>query len=789
MADIIQWADWANMQELITEGNAMVSGMSAEEAVAALGAKANSGLYVYNGATAAGASNIIEFPNAATAAEAATAYTEAGGTVSATGAAIAATGAAKSTANLTVIQGGAGASSSGVAGLLSVSLPTAAAALAPLAGVAVGAGLYTSNPELWTNISKTLLPFCYSDSELLPVVADANGNTYYSRDVINAIKEFISTLSPETKATLVDTSILDEPNTPQPIPCAAGQVTVSRQDKRYPENPYTSYNYSYRDNSSTVYIVCKLTRDTFTVNAYSKNNFTPVETYESGRESTSRVYRYGDYFVSVMDSISYSTWNITTTVPIYNQSLTTVGQEDIAKILFEGVVQEIYSTGLSKWNGDAYPDTASPINIFTGYDADGNPMYSPYYPVTTPIGDPGTSTDPDANPDPSTNPDPAPAIDPWISPLPSPSSYPVEVPISVPAPLPDPIPDEQPVPPPDIDPSEEKDETPPDDPEPDPDPTDEGVTPEPIIPVIPIPQSSANGLLHVYNPTRTQIDEFGAWLWTTFSGDLIDTLSKLFNDPMDAVIGLHELYATPATGGSTTIKCGFLDSDVSSRLVSTRYTTINCGSVVVEEYYQNYLDYSPYTQCMIYLPFVGIVPVSADDIIGNAVNITYHVDSYTGCCIAVVTVARSGYSSTVYQFNGNCAVEIPITSGYQSQLMSGFLGLVGTVASGGNPYVGMRASQIGSAGYGKNVVQHSGAFGASFGAMGCKKPYIIVRRPVQKKVPNYSLSYGYPAHKMVFVGNCTGYLRCREVRVTSTTATNVEKEMIVSALKAGVYVR
>ena len=42
---------------------------------------------------------------------------------------------------------------------------------------------------------------------------------------------------------------------------------------------------------------------------------------------------------------------------------------------------------------------------------------------------------------------------------------------------------------------------------------------------------------------------------------------------------------------------------------------------------------------------------------------------------------------------------------------------------------------------------------------------------------------------MVTVSNCIGYLKAREVRVTSTTATNVEKQMIVEALKSGVYVK
>ena len=353
--------------------------------------------------------------------------------------------------------------------------------------------------------------------------------------------------------------------------------------------------------------------------------------------------------------------------------------------------------------------------------------------------------------------------------------------------MPNPVPMPQPVPSPEVDPSVIPEKTP-SNPEPPKKPIDGGDSGSPIVPVIPTLPSSATGLLHVYNPTQSQIDAFGSWLWTTFSGDLIDTLSKLFNDPMDAVIGLHELYATPSTQGDTTIKAGFLDSGVSSKLVGNRYTTINCGSVVVEEYYQNYLDYSPYTQVYIYLPFIGIVPVSADDIIGNAVNITYHIDSYTGCCIAVITVARQGYSSTVYQFEGNCAVEIPITSGYQSSLMAGLIGVAGTAISG-SPSVGLTSAHVGRAGLGKNTVSHSGSFGSSYGAMGCKIPYIIVRRPIQKKISDYSKSYGYPAHKMVYVGNCNGYLRAKEVIVTSTTATNLEKEMIVSALKSGVYVK
>lgn len=773
MSDVIKFSDWESLKSLIKEGNQYVSGMSAAEAATALGAKANSGVYTYQAATAAGASNVINFPNAATAAEAAAEYVAGGGSVSGAGAATAATGAAENVANMTIIKGGA-EGASGVAGLLAMPLPTAAAAIAPLAGAAIGVGLYELNPEFWSTVSETLLPFCYDDSELLPVTVDGNGNTYYSQEAIEAVKKLMSSFETEGYAN----SDLVTGEFTKPI-----KFTTSYRSKvgaSY-ETVYGGRFVTFRFSTNEIGVLCYATDKT---SIKVLNELTGTITNLGGAPATvnGKPFYYTSHIFSDRDFTPITVDNIISERPLSTTKILNIGYT----VLY-GDISTAYPVGITNWTGNAYPETVTPINVLTGYDAEGNPIYTPYYPVTTPIGDPGVSTDPSVNPDPTVNPNPAPAIEPYIPPSPDPSKYPQSVPPSNPAPLPNPVPSAQPVPDPSADPSQET-ENPPDDPTDPKPPTDGGESGTTIIPSIPTLPSAATGLLHVYNPTQAQIDAFGSWLWTTFSGDLIDTLSKLFNDPMDAVIGLHELYTTPSTQSDATIRAGYLDSGVSAKLVGNRYTTINCGSVVVEEYYQNYLDYSPYTQVYIYLPFIGIVPVSADDIIGNAVNITYHVDSYTGSCIAVISVAKEGYSSTVYQFQGNCAVEIPISSGYQSSLMAGLLGVAGAAISG-SPAVGLTAAHIGRAGLGKNAVSHSGSFGSSYGAMGCKIPYIIVRRPVQKKVTDYSKSYGYPAHKMVYVGNCKGYLRAKEVRVTSTKATNVEKEMIVSALKSGVYVK
>lgn len=414
----------------------------------------------------------------------------------------------------------------------------------------------------------------------------------------------------------------------------------------------------------------------------------------------------------------------------------------------------------------------------------------PYpWPFPYPYPDPS----PDPYPDPEKIPDPKqtvdPIIDPWPWPIPDPKTDPDPNPKddpSQPEPKPEPEPDRPPV-------------------DPDPPPPSGTIDPAPP-PIIPLPFSSTTGLISVYHPTQSELLAFCNWLWVTWQDA---TIEKIWNNPFDGVITLFELYCTPTDVGRKTIRSGFLDSNVSSETIS-RYTEIDCGSIGVPEYFGNYLDYAPYSKCHIYLPFIGIIELNVDDIVGHGVNVTYRIDEYNGSCIAMITVAKSTsvngtdveYSNIMYQFSGNCAVDLPIAGGSQAAIKAGMLeaaawglgSVVGGIMSGSSPLsigAGMAygaASAVHSLVSAKSSVQHSGSFGASFGALGNKKPFIIVTRPKQIQVPNYQELYGYPAHKMVTIRECTGYLRCREVHVISPTASDEEKTLIEQMLKEGVYV-
>lgn len=329
-----------------------------------------------------------------------------------------------------------------------------------------------------------------------------------------------------------------------------------------------------------------------------------------------------------------------------------------------------------------------------------------------------------------------------------------------------------------------------------------------------IPQSGP-GFIHVYNPTPAEFVAFGTWLWVTYADATID---KILNNPFDGVIGAHELYATPNRDGSDNIRSAFLTCPTTAALVTNRYSEIDCGTVIIPEFYGNYLDYSPYSQAYIYLPFIGINEVSIDDIVGHAVNIRYRVDSYSGSCIAMIFVAKGGYQNLCYQFAGSCSVEVPMAGGSQAAIKAGMMqaeayARAAMIQAGANVVGGIGSALMGNVGgvlsslsgiasnyaqaqagveaakvANKSSVQHSGQFGASHGAMGEKVPFFIIRNPIQVKVVNYNEDYGFPAHKRVIVGGCRGYLRVREVNVISAHATDEEKMAIEMALKGGVYV-
>lgn len=560
-------------------------------------------------------------------------------------------------------------------------------------------------------------------------------------------------------------------------------------------------------------------------------------TVDSTVSSTATTRNGVTYYYAIMGPGTIHTEDFVPAIAPSSTSPSTIGTWDLCYLVLNGEIEEMgYPEGTSKSSAPSYTPSTIPIagNLATSYDPDtGTLGTEPLVPINV-TEDPYDATGSTIDPTSPTDDENAGVINPgipgYVPDTDDPSAQPREEDVPIPLPIPDTKPSNPAVPlvnPSVIDSTlinelvEELANTL--DPQPG---QSSGIIPVPPLPGITDPETgqttfpsiipdSGPGFIHVYNPTPSEFVAFGSWLWVTYADTTID---KILNNPFDGVIGAHELYATPNRGGRDNIRSAFLTCPTTADLVPNRYSEIDCGTVIVPEFYGNYLDYSPYSQAYIYLPFIGINEVSIDDIVGHAVNIRYRVDSYSGSCIAMIFVAKDGYQNLCYQFAGSCSVEVPMAGGSQaaikaaemqaeayarasmasavghlfggigSALMGSLGGTLSSISGIANDYAQAKAGVEAARVANKSSVQHSGQFGASHGAMGQKIPFIIIRNPIQVKVVNYNDDYGFPAHKRVIVGGCSGYLRVREVNVISAHATDDEKAAIEALLKNGVYV-
>ena len=303
-----------------------------------------------------------------------------------------------------------------------------------------------------------------------------------------------------------------------------------------------------------------------------------------------------------------------------------------------------------------------------------------------------------------------------------------------------------------------------------------------IPPKNPTDSVTSGRLFTVYNPTADQIDALGGYLW---GESIAGTLASIFTNPLNAIISLHCIYCEPDVIGTREIRLGYLASGVSAKYVVSQYKEVDCGTIRIPEYYGDCRDYSPYTSINLFLPFIGFRPIKVDDVMGSELSIKYFVDVYTGACLACVSVNKGGVIQLTYNFDGNCSVMLPLTSGSWANMTVGLATALTSMIV--NPVAG--ALQIPNAVHNGISMSSQGQMGSNVGAMGRKKPYVVITNTQAYDAVGYNELYGYPANILTKLSQLQGYTKVKEVHVENVNnATVDEKNEIERLLKSGVII-
>lgn len=284
-----------------------------------------------------------------------------------------------------------------------------------------------------------------------------------------------------------------------------------------------------------------------------------------------------------------------------------------------------------------------------------------------------------------------------------------------------------------------------------------------------------------YRLSRDNVASLHSYLW---SNDFITNLPKLFSDPFSAIVGIQAIpYISPESTSNVII--GTLDTNIVANKVTLYYVTVDLGSIDVTEYWQNFLDYQPYTRLKLFLPYIGIVDLPTDLFMNNSVAVKYRIDIVSGACVAIV----SNRDNIICTFTGNCSTKIPLSNNDHSNAIGntlvGIAGLAGSVATGNA--VGAVANTASIVAGLKERIQISGSLSTAHGILINDKPFLMIERPDTEIPENYAGLKGYTSNISMKLSETSGFTKIADIKLDGLSCTDAEKEELLNMMQNGIY--
>ena len=328
------------------------------------------------------------------------------------------------------------------------------------------------------------------------------------------------------------------------------------------------------------------------------------------------------------------------------------------------------------------------------------------------------------------------------------------------------------------------------------------------------------GFATIFTPSRQQLRALSGLFWNsnvfTFLQNLVENITDMF-------VSLAMVPFTVASGATVSVTWLGIDTAVSLTLAAKQFYEFNMGTIDMASDSRIFtsgsaLDYSPFSQLGIYLPFIGYRELDIDECRGASVNLRYRIDILSGACVAIIKVG----GRDIYEFTGNCLTQIPITNENMQSLVSDAVNvgvaLVGSQAAAtaasadmaaaegaGTSEIadakkahaqahltqsrGQLASATANASMGmKPAFAKTGSVSGADAMLAVKQPYLFLRTPRQAIPAHYQRYCGFPSNITGKLNEFSGYTVVEDIRLNDLVATSPEIAEIYSLLKKGVII-
>ena len=289
-------------------------------------------------------------------------------------------------------------------------------------------------------------------------------------------------------------------------------------------------------------------------------------------------------------------------------------------------------------------------------------------------------------------------------------------------------------------------------------------------------------LTSTFKMTKERLVQLGQFLW---GSNIFDKFSLVNNNPIENIISCKSIPIN-TDGANQEIILGNVATGVNGEKISNNFAKQTIGSIAINEHYHNFLDYAPYTNIILYLPYIGFKELDTTLVMNKTLQVIYTVDAITGGCLAQVYVNNV----RLYEFTGNVGIDIPITASNRAQVEAGYIQAgVGATASalGGN--VGSAVTSLLNSATSQYHYSSTGNPSPMCVASTNRTCYVIIDRPNYQNLKAFNHTRGRKCYLSKTINTLHGFTICdSNIDLSGINATQSELEELKEILSSGFYV-
>ena len=322
---------------------------------------------------------------------------------------------------------------------------------------------------------------------------------------------------------------------------------------------------------------------------------------------------------------------------------------------------------------------------------------------------------------------------------------------------------------------------------------------------------------HFYHMSITELQAFTTWFWSDILslmksdvetlGDIgfnaitgaYSNISQYVNSLKKINVDIHKYYQLEGKRHITLGRYTF-DAQTTIEILHDNPSMLLTAEYRIPFKHSNkkgkpthgaFLDYDPYTTISLYIPFIGIVPLQTNMVMGRQIRLYSAVDIYAGTIHYNVYVSTpKGEWSLMGTYEGKCGVEVPLTlddslgnaTNVLQNVASTTVGLcTGNVSS---------LLNVGKSVFSKPANQVSG-ISTNTSYYNPNQCAIIMQTTPATIPDNFGSTVGYLYRQSAKLESLNGLTTCLNPRIgnfNDNTPTDSERAEIYSLLESGVII-